>query len=184
MQIKHLMLPFYLAVCWSRLGRHIVPIHWGHSATMRSASKTVGIEEDSRVLRRCLPLLSLVLEGHPRRPLGVAAPQVGLPYRVIAFKDRVAGGRDITRILANPTFRPLGGAIQRDAEGCISTPPDVPDIEVERWLEIEVEGFDCLRRRPFRARFTGLTSAVIQHEIDHLDGVVWPPNTGRIADPW
>lgn len=178
------MLPFYLAICWSRLGRHIVPIHWGHSAMMRSVSKVVSIGSNSRPLKLCLPMLSLVLEGHPRRLLGVAAPQVGLPYRVIAFKDQLPGGASVTRILANPVFRPLGSAIQRGVEECISTPPDVPNIEVERWQEIEVEGFDCLKKRTFKGKFTGPTSAAIQHEIDHLDGVVWPPHTGCIADPW
>lgn len=151
---------------------------------MRSVSKVVSIETNSRPLKRCLPLLSLVLEGHPCRPLGVAAPQVGLPYRVIAFKDQIPGGGTVTRILANPVFKPLSDVIQRDTEGCISTPPDVSDLEVERWQEIEVEGFDCLKKRLFKGKFTGLTSAVIQHEIDHLDGVIWPPNTGCIADPW
>lgn len=57
-------------------------------------------------------------------------------------------------------------------------------MEVERQSEIEVEGVDCLRKRPCKERFTGLTSAVVQHEIDQLDRSVWPPNAGCTVDPW
>lgn len=98
------MVPFYLAVCRSRLGRHIVSIHWDHSAVMRSASKTVSIAD---TLGQCLPLMNLVLEGHPCWPLGVGRPQMGLPYRVIAFEDPISRGGSITRILASSTFSPL-----------------------------------------------------------------------------
>jgi peptide deformylase len=115
--------------------------------------------------------------------VGLAAPQVHVPLRlfVAGFSpepgfepDEDEEDRDQERVplmvLINPEITPVGNAADEDWEGCLS----IPDIrgKVPRAREIQVKAYDRTGRRvDMRAR--GFTARVIQHETDHLDGVLF-----------
>jgi peptide deformylase len=73
-------------------------------------------------------------------------------------------------VLINPQITPIGGAVQEDWEGCLS----IPDVrgKVPRAREISVKAYDRNGRK-IEIRARGFTARVIQHETDHLDGVLF-----------
>ena len=97
--------------------------------------------------------------------IGLAAPQVGIPLRLVLIDDGSRG----PRALINPAIVDRGGSI-RGEEGCLSIPGIFGEVERSEWVKIEAvdpEG----GRINLDAR--GLQARVIQHEIDHLDGVLF-----------
>jgi peptide deformylase len=120
-----------------------------------------------------------------RQGIGLAAPQIGLAVRLI-----VADVGKGTVCLVNPKLAPLA-APEVAAEGCLSLPG--VSLEIERAAAVEVRGFDPSgQRRHFTAR--GLLARVLQHEVDHLDGILiidrgravpnnQPPKVGQADEP-
>ena len=114
---------------------------------------------------------------------GIAANQVGIPYRLFT----VEVGADNPRypykppipltVLVNPEMTFLSGETFENWEGCLS----VPGLRgaVSRHLEVSVSGYDRDGvYRTFDVR--GYSAGTFQHEYDHLDGVLFPH---RVADP-
>ena len=112
---------------------------------------------------------------------GLAAPQIGVPLRVVIF-----GMEDNPRYpdedpvpyteLVNPVLTPLSDETEEGWEGCLS----VPGFRgvVPRWTGLRYEGFDPNGDRIVR-ECTGFHARVVQHETDHLDGILYPM---RITD--
>ncbi len=95
--------------------------------------------------------------------IGLAGPQVGLTQRLFAAEIE---GRSIC--LVNPTITARRGA-DRMVEGCLSLPR--VQVDVQRDWQIEVQGFDVQgAKREYDVE--GLWARVMQHEIDHLDGIL------------
>ena len=107
---------------------------------------------------------------------GLAAPQIGVDLRVVifGFEDNSrypeAGSVPYT-VLINPVLTPLSDEIEEGWEGCLS----VPGLRgvVPRHTAMRYEGFDP-RGRPIRREVTGFHARVVQHECDHLDGILYP----------
>ena len=105
--------------------------------------------------------------------IGLAAPQIGLSYRILVMDD----GKGGAEALLNPVIESRTGTV-REEEGCLS----VPGIfaEVERAKTIRVSAID-IEGKPISFEASGLKSRVVQHELDHLDGVLFidrlPPVT-------
>lgn len=101
---------------------------------------------------------------------GLAAPQVGVRRRVLVTD--VSRGDDLSGRVAviNPTIIELDEEEEREAEGCLSI-PGVSEV-VSRPYSVIVEGFDPAGE-PLRIEAEGLFSRVLQHEIDHLDGILF-----------
>lgn len=99
--------------------------------------------------------------------IGLAAPQVGVGARV--FVMDVGGEAVAPRAFVNPVIVERSGRVAGE-EGCLSLPGLA--AEVERDARIVVEGWDE-RGEPVRLEATELTSRCIQHEIDHLDGLLF-----------
>jgi len=105
--------------------------------------------------------------------IGLAAPQVGLSHRILVMDD----GKGGAEALLNPVIESRTGTV-REEEGCLS----VPGIfaEVERAKTIRVSAMD-IEGKPISFEASGLKSRVVQHELDHLDGVLFidrlPPVT-------
>lgn len=95
--------------------------------------------------------------------IGLAAPQVGIAQRFF-----VAEINRRSLCLINPVLIGRDGS-DRMTEGCLSL-PDV-EVNVERNLQIEVQGFNT-RGQGQRQKLSGLWARVVQHEMDHLDGVL------------
>ena len=99
--------------------------------------------------------------------IGLAAPQIGVPLRVFVYDvrdDELDPG-----VLVNPRIVEATGK-QKEVEGCLSIPG--LDEVVERSGQVVVEGLDR-DGEPVRIEATGLLSRCLQHENDHLDGVLF-----------
>jgi peptide deformylase len=99
--------------------------------------------------------------------IGLAAPQIGVPLRVFVYDvrdDEIEPG-----VLVNPRIVEATGK-QKEVEGCLSIPG--LDEVVERSGHVVVEGLDR-DGEPVRIEATGLLSRCLQHENDHLDGVLF-----------
>jgi len=95
--------------------------------------------------------------------IGLAGPQAGLTQRLF-----VAQMEGQTLRLANPVILVRSGR-DRMAEGCLSLPG--LHVEIERNFQVEVQAYDA-RGTKQKHRVQGLWARVMQHEIDHLDGVL------------
>jgi peptide deformylase len=107
---------------------------------------------------------------------GLAAPQIGVSLRVVIFGfiDNVrypdVGSVPYT-VLINPVLEPLSQEIEEAWEGCLS----LPGLSgwVPRWKHLRYTGFDPQGERIDRS-VEGFHARVVQHENDHLDGILYP----------
>jgi len=97
--------------------------------------------------------------------IGLAAPQVGVALRILVM-DSGKGG---ARALVNPVITERRGTILEE-EGCLSLPGIFADVERSEWVKISALDGDG-QAISFEAQ--GLEAKVIQHELDHLDGVLF-----------
>ncbi len=112
---------------------------------------------------------------------GLAAPQIGVSLRVVIFE--VADNPRYPHlspvpftVLINPELTPLGTEQAEGWEGCLS----VPGLRglVSRYTHLRYRGVDA-HARPIDRTVRGFHARVVQHEVDHLDGILYPQ---RIAD--
>lgn len=105
------------------------------------------------------------LEANRSRCVGMAANMIGEAKAIIAFVDEEMGGR-IT-VIFNPRITAADGAFDT-SEGCLSLKGERRTL---RYRRIEVDYQDrCMRDR--HATFTGWTAQIIQHEVDHCNGII------------
>jgi len=107
---------------------------------------------------------------------GLAAPQIGVPLQVVIFgvetNPRYPDAEPVPYTeLVNPVLTPLGDEMEDDWEGCLS----VPGLRgvVPRFTRLRYEGFDSQGRRIEREA-AGFHARVVQHECDHLLGILYP----------
>ncbi|NKB26207.1 MAG: peptide deformylase [Rhodobacteraceae bacterium] len=103
--------------------------------------------------------------------IGLAAPQVGVTKRILVMdcvKDEEAEPRPL--VLINPVITRTSDAMNVYEEGCLSIPEHFADVE--RPAEVEVSWTDLDGVAQAEA-FDGLWATCVQHEIDHLDGVLF-----------
>ncbi len=143
---------------------------------------------DPRLLRRAEPVTGFdtpELHGliadmfdtmHAANGAGLAAPQIGVNLQLVIF-----GFKQNTRypdappvpetVLINPVLTPLSDDIEDGWEGCLS----VPGLRgtVPRWRSLHYEGFDQYGQ-PISRDADGFHARVVQHECDHLAGILYP----------
>lgn len=107
---------------------------------------------------------------------GLAAPQIGISRQVVVFgfdhNLRYPQADPVPEtILINPTINPLDEQMQDDWEGCLS----VPGLRglVPRYSNIEYSGYD-VRGNAIKVNASGFHARVVQHECDHLNGILYP----------
>lgn len=107
---------------------------------------------------------------------GLAAPQIGVSLRVVIFgvehNERYPDAEGVPEtVLINPVITALGSAIEEDWEGCLS----VPGMRglVPRFAHIRYQGQDEYGSLIDRT-VSGFHARVVQHECDHLDGILYP----------
>jgi peptide deformylase len=112
---------------------------------------------------------------------GIAAPQIGVSLRVVIFEvvrnPRYPSAEPVPyTVLVNPEITPLGEELEEGWEGCLS----VPGLRglVPRHVHLRYGGWD-LEGRPIQRTVSGFHARVVQHEVDHLDGVLYP---SRVRD--
>lgn len=112
---------------------------------------------------------------------GLAAPQIGVSLRVVIF-GLIANPRYPQvapvpyTVLVNPELTPIGEEQEEGWEGCLS----VPGLRglVPRYRQLRYRGRD-LAGQPIDRTVQGFHARVVQHEVDHLDGILYPQ---RIRD--
>jgi len=102
------------------------------------------------------------------RGVGLAAPQLGILRRVLVYQ---AGEEESFVALVNPRVVQSGEELVADDEGCLSLGAATVIVEVERPATVVVEG-KSPEGEDLRIAAEGLEARVIQHELDHLDGVL------------
>ena len=107
---------------------------------------------------------------------GLAAPQIGVLQRVVIFgvksNPRYPDVEEVPdTVLINPVLEPLSDEVEEGWEGCLS----VPGMRglVPRWSRLRYSGFDE-SGKPFEREVDGFHARVVQHEVDHLDGILYP----------
>ncbi len=108
---------------------------------------------------------------------GLAAPQIGVSSQVVVFGSGQPNPRYPSApvipptVLINPVLTRIGDGEETDWEGCLS----VPGLrgQVPRWQRLRYQGFDE-HRQPIDRTVDGFHARVVQHECDHLQGVLYP----------
>jgi peptide deformylase len=98
--------------------------------------------------------------------IGLAAPQVGISLRLIVIADEE--GRGVQAVL-NPAIVEQGGETTGE-EGCLSIPGVFAPVVRSTWVKVEARD---VNGQPLAINARGLRARVLQHEIDHLDGVLF-----------
>ncbi len=101
--------------------------------------------------------------------IGLAAPQVGIKKRIVVI-DLKEEGKSNPMTLINPKIIFYSEEKFVNEEGCLSIPGFYADVSRSNSVEVEWEGLD---RKKNKKKLTGLMSICIQHEIDHLDGILF-----------
>ncbi|MBN1520042.1 MAG: peptide deformylase [Spirochaetales bacterium] len=100
------------------------------------------------------------------RGIGLAGPQVGIGQRL--FVIQLEGGKPF--VFINPEIIGTSQDLSEYEEGCLSIPGTYADLQ--RSASVQVQAYSE-RGRPFTMEADGLLARVIQHELDHLDGVLF-----------
>ena len=107
---------------------------------------------------------------------GLAAPQIGVGLRVVIFgvhaNPRYPDVEEVPdTVLINPVLTPLGAEMEEGWEGCLS----VPGMRglVPRYKRLRYSGFDEFGK-PLEREVSDFHARVVQHEVDHLDGILYP----------
>ena len=101
--------------------------------------------------------------------IGLAAPQVDIRRRIVVI-DLKEDGKSYPMTFINPKIVKFSDEKFINQEGCLSVPEYYADVE--RAKEVEVEWFDDMGVK-YKKKLRGLLSICIQHEIDHLDGILF-----------
>lgn len=114
---------------------------------------------------------------------GIAAPQIGISLRVVIFgvekNPRYPDAEEVPyTALINPVIKPLGTEMEDGWEGCLSV-PGMRGV-VPRYTRLHYTGFDQYGK-PIDRMVSGFHARVVQHECDHLDGVLYPMRIQNLA---
>ena len=116
--------------------------------------------------------------------VGLAAPQVGLPERLVVVEyeedDEKEDSPKKLYVVVNPEIISASEETEMGIEGCLSIPGLVG--EVERSLEIVVRGQNR-RGQPLKIKANGWLARIFQHEIDHLDGILYTDRATKVWKP-
>lgn len=154
------------------------------------ALNRIAQEVPHRAIPDALPIIRAMLataeaqQGDSKRPamVGLAAPQVGIEHRIIVVgTDAVPGGSPPRQFEAfiNPRIIWASTIMERGREGCYST-DNICGI-VSRHQKIQIKFYN-LKGRYIKRYFDGLPARIVQHEIDHLNGIRFPDRIANSQD--
>lgn len=144
-------------------------VHHPHPALSWKSKDVIRIDDQLKAM--VAQMFELMYEA---RGIGLAANQVALPYRLFVINP--SGDpelKDEEFVFINPEITRRNGS-EESEEGCLS----LPEIygQVPRATRIVVDAFN-LQGQQFEMELTGLDARVVQHEYDHLDGILFPSRT-------
>lgn len=102
--------------------------------------------------------------------IGLAAPQIGCDKSIVIYDASSNREKQDYQVLINPTVVSLEGEVVSENEGCLSVPEFTADVQ--RAAFALVEGFDR-EGTPLKIEAEGLLATILQHEIDHLNGILF-----------
>ena len=147
------------------------------------------LRQKSKPIKRFGPELKALAEDmletmHAANGLGLAAPQIGLLQQLIVIhlpknEDDPQSGRDY--VLVNPRIVEASDRRVEGVEGCLSVPTWFG--RVTRPEAVVVKG-QTVNGKPLRMRAHGLLARALQHEIDHLNGIVFIDRIEKPEDLW
>ncbi|MDD4066169.1 MAG: peptide deformylase [Bacilli bacterium] len=121
--------------------------------------------------------------------VGLACNQLGIAKRMLAiyieYRDEEGNVAQVTQFsFINPKIisKSVRPAYLKGGEGCLSVEGDHPGYVV-RSSFITVQGYDYLTKTTVQVKFRGYEAIVIQHELDHLDGILFYDRINK-KDPW
>jgi peptide deformylase len=132
---------------------------YGDPVLRMKAREIEDVDDDVRRLAERMTALM-----HEAQGVGLAATQVGVLRRIFVFSD---AGED--RVLVNPVLTKRSDQLEMDDEGCLSL-RDVL-VPVERPVAVTIEGLD-VDGEPVKLDLELPSARIVQHELDHLDGVL------------
>jgi peptide deformylase len=132
-------------------------------------TRAAPIETFDGALSRLAQEMLLTMREH--EGVGLAANQVGRLKRIL-----VAALEEQEYVIVNPVIEETAQTTEKELEGCLSIPGI--QVEVERPTAVTVSGQDA-SGAPLRLEASGLLARILQHEIDHLDGVLILDRTDR-----
>jgi peptide deformylase len=140
-------------------------VRLGHPALRTPASRIPPVELRSAAAQRLID--DMIETMRAAEGVGLAAPQVGVGWQLFVYE---AAEEIPLRVLVNPAVEPEAGDPVVDWEGCLS----IPDLRglVPRHPAVRVRGLDR-RGSPVDYRAEGFEARIVQHENDHLHGVVY-----------
>lgn len=151
-------------------GGRVRPIvRLGHPVLRQKAQEVAPERFGTRRLRELAQ--DLVRTMHAASGVGLAAPQIAVSWRVFAYYVPADYGEEVApRVLVNPVLTPLEETMEVDWEGCLSLPGLRGLVPRYRHVAVQAQNIEGEA-----VRFTaeGFHARVLQHEADHLDGVVF-----------
>jgi peptide deformylase len=112
--------------------------------------------------------------------VGLAAPQVNAPLRVIVVEFNENEDEETPPklyMVVNPKITRISSDQDFGTEGCLSLPRIVGDVE--RPISVTVKGFNR-RGQPLKIKASGWLARIFQHEVDHLDGVLFVDRADKV----
>ncbi|HUU28169.1 MAG TPA: peptide deformylase [archaeon] len=150
----------------------VLQIHYLGDSILRKKARPVSeLDGDLRKLAG-----DMIETMYFKQGVGLAAPQVGVPKQMIVYDNPEAGYGMGPQVLINPRIVSSEGSV-KDEEGCLSV-PELTDI-VERSERVTVTGLD-LQGRELELEAEGLAARILEHEIDHLEGILFVDRVGAV----
>ncbi|ATB31513.1 peptide deformylase [Melittangium boletus] len=137
---------------------------WPHPVLKQKARPVARVDDSLRTLVKDMFETMYAEEG-----VGLAAPQVGVLQRVIVLDCRPRQPESQPLVMINPEIIALEGKVVFN-EGCLSIPGEGEDVE--RAAKVSVRYLD-LEGNPQTLACDELLAVAVQHEVDHLDGIVY-----------
>jgi len=137
------------------------------ASTLRQRASDVPANTAPAMLRKLIEEMFVCL--YSAGGVGLAAPQVGVGWRLFLAMDRDPNTKPL--VLINPTFTDLSDEMVEGREGCLSIPGYV-SLKVPRSRVVKVEALNQFLE-PVQIEAADLLARVIQHEYDHLDGILY-----------
>ncbi len=135
-------------------------------AVLKARAKPV-LDRDADRVRALIPRMFATMYHAPG--IGLAAPQIGESLRM-AIVDVAEGDARQPLVLVNPEILAASTELATREEGCLSLPQQYADVTRPARIKIRFEDADGMRRE---MEADGLLATCIQHEIDHLNGVLF-----------
>ncbi len=137
----------------------------GDRVLRQPAKRIATVDEDIR--RTIVAMLQTMYSADG---IGLAAPQVGIHKQLIVIDCELDKPEIPPLILINPTIKKYGKTFCKDQEGCLSIPGVYLDVERPETIEV---AYKDESGRPRTLKADGLLARAIQHELDHLSGVLF-----------